>query len=256
MHVIDPGIVQRLVYVLPSRMPNRMAKADQTVLRPTAFLDTNVVVDGRKREAVDVIRRLGEQGLVKLYISPDTLAEHAGRSLGRVKQERYEAMLALKAALPGTQEFLDAWTQRQAIEKTYDDICSSEEDEMEYWDSARLNIALCTFSALVSLATSTPPAFLYAMDERGEITQFEELILKHKISRTDAILLEIAHSQECDYFVSSDERRFLRKAKRATWLRPVLVTPEEFILDPRFASLVRNLHTKKPARRRGSRRRS
>jgi predicted nucleic acid-binding protein len=212
---------------------------DDTVLRPSVFLDTNVIIDGQKRRSVETIRGLAQMGLISLYISPDTLAEQEGRSLGRLRQRRYEAILAVRAAIPGSREAREAWSQEQSVEEEWRQVAACEKEEMAYWSDVPLQLAICPFSALVSLAALTPPGELLCLDKRGEMREFEELMLKHGIRRVDAILLEIAHSQECDYFISSDERKFLQRARRVVWLKPRLVTPAQFLREDRIAELTR-----------------
>lgn len=67
-----------------------------------------------------------------------------------------------------------------------------------------------------------------AIDIKGEINLLEELLSKYNIDNLDAIHLMTAHSAEIDFFLTWD-KKLIKRAKKAEWLKPKVVTPIELL---------------------------
>lgn len=190
---------------------------------PKVYLDTNIIIEGSKRPEHKKLINLALKGLVKLSIGDEVSIEISQRiyNLRREKDKLFK-----EEKLYSQEQFME---ELKRIRYEIKSAKEQHEIELNFWREVKPEIAKNTFRGVMLIleVEGEHKAFMY--DIKNEISLVIELIEVFKIGAMDAFHVMQAHSANMDFLLTWDEKQFVNRAKRVPWLKPEVMTPEDFI---------------------------
>jgi len=185
------------------------------------YLDTNIVILGKKLPENKVIVELAKSNQIKLFVSQKVTMER--RSKSYKQRKAIEKIFKNKHNLPKDKYFKlvnDAIKKKERYEKM-------EKEESKFWWEVKPENTKSTFEGLTMLGL-LGPYFIELFDYKNERALLGELLDNYNIKHDDAFHLMEAHSGGMDYFLTNDTR-LIKKSKKVPWLKLKVLTPNKFI---------------------------
>jgi predicted nucleic acid-binding protein len=190
---------------------------------PTVYLDTNIIIGGGRRPEHLSLRDLAKKKLIRLYIG--RVVSREIRKQNTDLEKKRQEIIALENKI-SNKEFVKLMEVNDQQLNLYN---TRLHHELEFWREVAPDYPRTTFSEVLFALDNLGIEYGVALDSKGEIGLVVSLIKDFNIKVPDAFLIMEAHSASIQYFLTWDDQKLIKKAKKVRWLIPQVMSPSDFL---------------------------
>jgi predicted nucleic acid-binding protein len=197
----------------------------------SAYLDTNILILGSKKEEHEKIKEKANKGEIELYKSNLNDIEQHGKVFPKRRAKDFALRLydKLGPEMIGNDKLHSAilnYVNKRDGE--YQQTVEGEKKEKSFWSDVKiLPISLRSEFARLFYICGIMPSHCSFI--KKDLILLNKLISRYGIKERDAVHLINAHSGGIDYFLTWDEKTIIKKIKNINWLRFKALTPRAFL---------------------------